>query len=272
MKKLFLLLLLLLCSLANAETYLGHGAVTYGTLGRALSWPSVGFNNTWVFDAINSGSGVCLTIQNNDTSGHQFSLAGYVTSDLSLTILGNASKWQQVALSPPATATGFTVQPSAVLQIYLKAPGAARIATAFSAGAGIGTVDLYFSQTGSSCGSVNQWTVVGSTAAQNVSILAAVPGVKHVLQCFTFSVSGNSLLATSNLQFTIRNNDVSGNCTGGSIQYIHTISFPAGSISKEFGLCDMNLAIGTNQNMVACFGTAVTGMVQDIFFSGYDSQ
>jgi hypothetical protein len=273
MRKLTGLIVLLLCSyLASAETYI-PGASVFGKLGRNITWTS-GVNNTWVIDAISPTTGICVTIQNNDTASHNFSLVSYLTSDQAQTVLGTGAKWQQIALSPPASSGSiFTVAASSVLQIYARTVAAFHIAFQFSGGSGTGTADLIFAQTGASCGSTNYWTATGSAAGQNVTIVAGVAGVKHVLQCFTWSVSGTVGVATNNLQFSIRTGDASGNCTGGSsIPYIDTISFPIGTTSQRFGLCNLNIAAGTGQNIVACFSAAVTNIVQDTFLSGYDSQ
>jgi hypothetical protein len=263
-------ILLLLSGVSFAENYI-PGANIYSFLNRGLTWAST-INQTWVIDAVSPATGVCLTIQNNDTSSHNFTLASYVTSDQSLKVLGTAVKWQQVALSPPATSGGFTVLASSVLQIYAKTTSAYHIAFQFSGGSGTGTVDLYYSQTGTPCGSVNQWTTVGTTSGQLVLTFAAVSGVKHVLNCIDASLEGGASAAT-NPQVFIRDNDVSGNCTGGAVIYIHGMAFPLTTPTGQYvALCGLNIPSGLGHSLTMCTGAAITGVIQNGFMSGYDSQ
>jgi hypothetical protein len=131
------------------------------TIARNWTWAGSGvgaLNNNFIFTPSFTNEGICLSVTNNDTSTHAFTVLFYGTGDQTVkTFVANAGKW---ALLGPTSATDITPSQAAgtTVAYYVLAQGAANVAIVFSgaSGTGTGTLNMVESQNGANqgCGNI----------------------------------------------------------------------------------------------------------------------
>lgn len=186
------------------------GAAAYQIGGRGLTWAGTtgSINNAFVLDVPGPNSGVCVSLANRDASSHTFTITAQLTADISVTTFtGNTANWSSSPVSP--TTVG-SIAASATNLYWVNAAGAAHVTISISGGAAAGTVDLTFSQAGSSCvgSSVNQsGSVCNSSAIQSVAVsttvtMVAAPPAGQFIHVCAYVVGGDVATNGTVVQFS----------------------------------------------------------------------
>lgn len=186
----------------------------YITLARNVAWAGnglSGFNNAYIFTPSSPDTGICIYVQNLDTSVHTFTLSAIQTGDPSVSSFNNnPGAWNNL----PAIGGGSTIRVAAgtvfgsTRILYTQAAGAAKLAILAQGGTAAGNVTLTIVQSKNSCGQDFQYPTYGTISlSQTVSTGTTTKLVSndngpfgvHVLG-ITLSVGGATVTAgTSSL-------------------------------------------------------------------------
>jgi len=255
---------------AAVDVNLTGTAVTYGVLGRGLTWAS-GINQNFIADTYSSSIGACLTFNNNDSSQHTFALAAFITPDRALTTFtGSTAAWTSVPVTQSPGASGYTVTANGTLQLYVNLPSAARATFAISGGGGAGTVDAFYTLTPTPCGvspagtpQVCDRSVVGQAASSSTVILIPAPAAGQFIHVCGGFGSGD---VASNGTLTLLSTGTAGTCGAlGSTRWQY--SPHTGGSNSPFGAGFGQLFQTDVAAQPLCFTNGASGATQFISLS-----
>jgi len=120
-----------------------------------------------------------------------------------------------------------------------------------------------------------RWVVVSQPAAnsQATASVAAVAGVKRVVDCVSFSADASAAVTAAAGTFVIRDGATGAGTVIWSYAVAHQVAAVAGvQTVAPHSICGLDLIGTVNTAMTAEFNAGVTGEVQGASMSGYLSQ
>jgi|GEM_PF-3430628 len=116
-----------------------------------------------------------------------------------------------------------------------------------------------------------RWSVSSAPAAGSqatASKSAGGAGVRHILDCISFSAGSTSAPALTQLSINVRD----GASGGGSVIWQHTVIIPAatGQNVSPFGLCGLGLVGSSNTAMTIEFSASLANLFESVDISGTD--